>query len=108
MPSKIKLRPDDLRLVRAVLHTHVPDREVRAFGSRVHGNVKPMSDLDLCIMGDERVTPTVIDDLRTAFSESPLPIKVDLVEWATLQEGFRKIVETNSAVLQPVEGSAAF
>lgn len=99
----IKLRPDELRLVRAVLHTHVPDREVRAFGSRVQGNVKPTSDLDLCIMGDERVNPRVIDDLRTAFSESPLPIKVDVVEWATLQEGFQRIVESTSTVLQPVE-----
>jgi len=103
MPSMIKLRPDELRLVRAVLHTHVPDREVRAFGSRVQGNVKPTSDLDLCIMGDERVNPRVIDDLRTAFSESPLPIKVDVVEWATLQEGFQRIVESTSTVLQPVE-----
>ena len=97
----IKLRPDDLRLVQAVLHTHVPDREVRAFGSRVQGKVKPTSDLDLCIMGNQRVKPNVIDDLQTAFSESSLPIKVDLVEWATLQEGFRKIVESTSTVLQP-------
>ncbi len=35
MPSIIHLRPDELRLVRAILNTHIPAREVRAFGSRV-------------------------------------------------------------------------
>ena len=100
MHSKINLRPDELQLVRAILHAHVPGREIRAFGSRVQGKVKPMSDLDLCIMGDVRVNPTVIDELRTAFSESTLPMKVDLVEWAGLKSGFRGIIEYSSTVIQ--------
>lgn len=93
MPSTIKLRPDDLQLVRAILHAHTPGREVRAFGSRVVGKPKPASDLDLCIMGDDRLPPAVMERLRSAFSESPLPMKVDLVEWAGLKDGFRRIVD---------------
>ena len=100
MNSTVLLLPDELQLVRAILRTHVPHREVRVFGSRVRGKPKRMSDLDLCIMGDERMSHKVISELQTAFSESALPMKVDLVEWAVLQDGFRKIVEPTSTVIQ--------
>ncbi len=99
MHSKIVLQPDELQIVQAILRTHVPGREVRVFGSRVQGKVKPASDLDLCIMGDNRLQPTVLERLHSAFSESMLPMKVDLVEWADLKEGFRKIIETTATAI---------
>jgi len=98
----IHLRPDELRLVRAILRTYVPGREVRAFGSRVDAKVKPMSDLDLCIMGDDRLQPAALERLRSAFSESTLRMKVDLVEWADLNGSFRTIIQTTATVIQPV------
>jgi predicted nucleotidyltransferase len=100
MPSTIDLQPEQLQLVREILHAHVPGREIRAFGSRVLGTAKPTSDLDVCIMGERRVPPAVIERLRSAFSESNLPMKVDLVEWAGLSDGFRAIVERSSTVIQ--------
>lgn len=100
MPSNIHLRPDQLQLVRAILRTHVPGREVRAFGSRVRGAPKPASDLDLCIMGDRHVPAVLMERLRTAFSESRLPMKVDLVQWAGLKNGFRGMIETAGTVIQ--------
>lgn len=101
MPSPVALRPDQLRLVWAILHSSVPDREVRAFGSRVTGRHKRASDLDLCIMGDDPLPPADLERLRLAFSESSLPIRVDVVEWAALNEAFRRIVEAGSITLQP-------
>jgi predicted nucleotidyltransferase len=100
MPSTINLQPDQLQLVRAILHAHVPEREVRAFGSRVRGTAKPASDLDLCIMGGVRLAPEIMEKLRSAFSDSPLPMKVDLVEWAGLKDGFRGIIEAADTVIQ--------
>ena len=100
MHSSIALRPDQLRLVQAILHSHIPDREVRAFGSRVTGAHKQMSDLDLCIMGDDRLLPSALERLRLAFSDSALPIRVDIVEWAALRPAFRSIVAARSAAIQ--------
>ncbi len=100
MPSTIKLRPDQLQVVQAILRAHVPEREVRAFGSRVLGTPKPASDLDLCIMGDRRVPSVLMERLRMAFSESRLPMKVDLVEWVDLKNGFRGMIETAGTVIQ--------
>lgn len=90
--SKIALRTEDLALVRAILQTHIPHVEVRAFGSRVAGTPKPTSDLDLCVMTDDPIPERVLEGLRIAFAESRLPFRVDVVEWRTLSDGFREII----------------
>ena len=99
MHSSIHLRPEQLRLVQSLLHDHVPDREVRAFGSRVTGKAKPMSDLDLCIMGDEPLPPSVLDQLAAAFSDSTLPFKVDVIVWADVGDRFRAAINTATVIL---------
>ena len=61
-----------------------PQVQVFAFGSRVHGrNLKPFSDLDLCLKDEEPVPPTS-SELAADFEDSLLPFKVDLVDWATI------------------------
>lgn len=96
MTSRIDLSPEHLRLVRAILREHVPDRNVRAFGSRVTGNAKPMSDLDVCIMGEAPIGSATVARLRDAFSESLLPIRIDIVLWAGLTPAFRAKIEESS------------
>lgn len=94
------IKPVDLETVRSILHRHVAGREVRAFGSRVTGKVKPFSDLDLVVMGSEPLPASVLADLKDAFSESDLPFKVDIVDWAETQESFRKIIEAANVNVQ--------
>ena len=73
---------------------------VRAFGSRVTGKVKPFSDLDLAVMGSEPLPASILADLKDAFSESDLPFKVDIVDWAETQDNFRSIIEAAYVVVQ--------
>jgi len=89
----IDVRPEDLEKVLAILDRHVPGREVRAFGSRVAGKAKPFSDLDLAVLGAEPLSASVLADVREAFRESDLPFKVDVVDWASTRESFRRIIE---------------
>ena len=96
----IDLAPAHFAIVRDILRHHVPDREVRAFGSRVRGNARPTSDLDLVIMTDEPLDPALQADLSEAFSEAPLPFKVDVVDWAVCDEAFRAIINENSLPVQ--------
>lgn len=100
MRSPIALRTDQLRLVQAILRSQIPDREVCAFGSRITGRMKPTSDLDLCIMGADRLPPDALERLRLAFSESSLPMRVDLVEWSALNDTFRAIIHGGSFPVQ--------
>jgi len=96
MTSPIRLRPEDDQLIRSILARQMPSREVRAFGSRVTGNEKPMSDLDLCVMGDHPLPPLERARLAEAFSESSLPIKVDVVYWSDVNSRFRAVIEHTS------------
>ena len=96
----IDLRPGDLAAVLAILERHVPGREVRVFGSRVAGKAKAFSDLDLAVMGEEPVSAAVLADLREAFRESDLPFKVDVVDWATTRESFRRVIERECVVIR--------
>jgi predicted nucleotidyltransferase len=96
MTSPIRLRPEEDQLIRSILARQVPSREVRAFGSRVAGNEKPMSDLDLCVMGDSPLPPRERSQLGDAFSESSLPFKVDVVYWSDVNPRFRTVIDRTS------------
>ena len=84
---------DDASLakVRAILRQHLPAAiEVFVFGSRAHGrNLKPFSDLDLCLRGKHPVPTAWLDDLDAGFRESDLPIKVDVIDWYRTTPAFR-------------------
>ncbi len=88
----VDLRPDHWTIVRDVLRLHIPDRKVLAFGSRATWTAKDYSDLDLAILGDGILPLNIASALAAGFSESDLPFKVDLVEWASLDEAFRDII----------------
>jgi type I restriction enzyme S subunit len=97
----IAIRPGDWQIVRAILQQWIPSHEVWAFGSRVKGTAKPFSDLDLAVIGDTPLASDVFAALSEAFSESDLPWKVDIVDWARTGEAFRAIIARDKVVLQP-------
>ncbi|MFZ5699550.1 MAG: restriction endonuclease subunit S [Pseudomonadota bacterium] len=101
----LDVRPDHLRLVREILRKHVPEAEVWVFGSRAKWLARDTSDLDLCIRGDVPLSFEKMGALREAFEESDLPWKVDVVDWATTSESFRKIIDRDKV---EVQGSGAF
>lgn len=87
----LDLRPEWLMVVRRILAEHIPEAEAFAYGSRVNGTSHDGSDLDLVVRNPSdpgRPCPC-LNGLREAFSESTLPILVDIFDWATLPEEFR-------------------
>ena len=99
-PPLIDILPDHWEIVRAILQKHVPNHEVWAFGSRVKWTTKDYSDLDLCIVSDTPLRLAVLGAMNDDFSESDLPWRVDVVDWATTSESFRKIIERDKVVVQ--------
>ncbi|MBS0986471.1 nucleotidyltransferase family protein [Acetobacter thailandicus] len=92
MTGQIDITPEERAIVLRILNEIVPDREVRAFGSRVTGKAKPFSDLDLAIMGDEPLPLETRARLEEAFSDSELPWKVDVLDWTLAEIEFQKII----------------
>lgn len=95
----IDLNPHDLAEVQRILKEYAPQYEVWAFGSRVTWTAKAYSDLDLAIITDKPLSLGTLADLKNAFDESDLSIKVDLVDWATTGDAFREIIKKTAVVL---------
>ncbi len=95
----IDLPLEALETVREILRNHVPDREVRAFGSRVMGSAQKFSDLDLVVQGTEALEPAVLSALKEAFAESDLVIAVDVLDWNRLDESFQAVIREGCEVI---------
>jgi type I restriction enzyme S subunit len=106
---EIDIRPDHWGMVQGILQKHVPQFDVWAFGSRAKWTAKDHSDLDLCIKTDKPLDFKTLALMEEDFSESDLPWKVDVVDWATTSESFRKIIERDKVVVQKAgRGVTAF
>ena len=97
---QIDVAPEDYATVTAILARLLPGVEVRAFGSRVTGRIRRGSDLDLALMTDRPLSLDTRADLRDAFSESTVPFRVDILDWAETSESFRALVLENSVIIQ--------
>ena len=102
---KVDLRPDHWAIVRDALRRHVPDRKVLAFGSRATWTAKDYSDLDLAIMGGEPLSLRAVSALDEALVESDLPFRVDIVDWARIDDAFRSVIRRHGVSVQHPTGS---
>lgn len=96
----LAMTTQELNLLQKILKRYVPEFKVWAFGSRVTGTHKPFSDLDLALVGDEPLAIETRAALVEALSNSSLPYKVDLVDWASTTDSFKEIIEKQKLVIQ--------
>ena len=94
----IDITPEQRQLVCSIFATHLPDTEVWAYGSRVHWNATPSSDLDLVAFCSDK---SGLANCRDAFAESSLPFRVDLFLWDEIPENFQDSIKQEYAVLMP-------
>jgi predicted nucleotidyltransferase len=96
----IDISQDQLQTIKEILKRHVPDYEVRAFGSRFTWTAKDYSDLDLAIVGPEKLLLKELSALKTAFKESDLSFRVDVLDWRAISPEFQKVIEQGYEVIQ--------
>ena len=77
-----------------------------AFGSRARRAAWQYSDLDLAVIGEEPLSLAVSASLADDFAESDLPFKVDVIDWATTGERFRRIIKKLYVPIQEDESTA--
>lgn len=88
--TTLHLPPRYLDTVQAILHQHLPQAEVWAYGSRVYGDCHDTSDLDLVVRNPAALATACpeLADAAEAFSHSNLPIMVQIVDWARIPPAF--------------------
>jgi len=85
--------------VKAILVSYVPGAEVRVFGSRITGKAVKYSDLDLVVLGSERLPQKQYYQLQQAFQDSDLSIRVDVLDWYRLSPEFRGNINKSYEIL---------
>ena len=101
MKSKIDIQPKDLKIVLKILNQYLAQKTIIwVFGSRAKNTAKKYSDLDLAIDAGKPLPIKLIVDLEFAFEESDLPYKVDIVDWVSADEQFKKIIENDRVKLE--------
>jgi predicted nucleotidyltransferase len=105
-PGALHLPPRYLEMVRTILRQHLPQAEVWAYGSRVRGDHHDTSDLDLVARNplDLAQPLPLLGDVTEAFSESNLPLIVQIVDWARIPVEFHSEILAGYAVVQLADG----
>ncbi len=102
--TAIDVAAADLAEIRRILREHLPQCEVRAFGSRVTGKAKPWSDLDLAVAGPAVIPWNALSELTEAFQASELPFRVEVMDWWAASPAFQQVIDENYVVIQPGGG----
>lgn len=60
------------------------------FGSRMRGDHKQYSDLDLCVDAGQALDLATLSKLEESLSQSDLKYKVDISDWQRMTDDFRE------------------
>ena len=96
----IQISVQDWSEVQRVLSHEVPHLEVWAFGSRARHTAKPYSDLDLALLSAEPLSLAQLASINHAFESSDMAIRVDVVDYASTSDAFRRIICEDKVVVQ--------
>jgi predicted nucleotidyltransferase len=83
---------DYIDIVKQIVLKHIPKDNfaVFLFGSRAVGNAKPLSDIDIGILGTEPLPTLIKADLESDLEESIVPYKIDLIDFYKVDKDFKK------------------
>ena len=83
----------EYNIIKTILEQYKNKYEFYFYGSRVRGNFRPLSDLDILVKSKNNIDLNDIDNIKTLFDESTLPYVVNLSY--ELDEDFYKLIEND-------------
>ena len=99
MTSTIHISTAQRKILSALFDQYLPDVLVWAFGSRVKGNFRSDSDLDLVVFSKDTQSAAV-SELKEALDESSLPYSVDVLVWDEIGQDFQAHILEKYAVFE--------
>lgn len=66
-------------------------RQLIIFGSRVNGKASKWSDIDVGILGLEKIPSNVMSNIKEDLEEMPILYKIDVVDFASANQRFRDV-----------------
>lgn len=77
----------------------MPEYPVCAFGSRAKWLAKSYSDLDLALMTTVPLSLARMADIKEAFAESDLTVRVDVLDWAATDQKFQEMIAKDMVII---------
>ncbi|MFO1258481.1 MAG: nucleotidyltransferase domain-containing protein [Gammaproteobacteria bacterium] len=92
-----------LQTIKDIIKHYYPDATVWAYGSRVTGNCHEGSDLDLVLLepDDAQNGHARFSAMKAAFSDSNIPILIDIRLWRDLPSAFQTEIKRHYVQLLP-------
>ena len=94
MPIK-GVTENEENIIKSVLEPYKDKYNFYYYGSRVKGNFRFLSDLDIMVRGIELVNLSDINDMKDKFDKSNLPYVVNISDYHNLDEDFYKLIKTD-------------
>ena len=89
----VKIDPKDKAFVVETIRRFFPNAMILAFGSRIRGDAKPYSDLDVAIDNGEVLDYATLAQLKESFAESRLAYKIDVVDLRVADSEFFALIK---------------
>lgn len=84
---------EELKIIENILEPFKDKYGFFAYGSRVKGNFRELSDLDIMVKGKEPININDKEELKEKFDNSNLSYVVNLVDYFSLTESFYNIIK---------------
>ncbi len=85
--------------IEKTIRKHFPRCRILVFGSRLSKIHKKYSDIDISIDCAKKIDTSKLLDLKDELMESMIPIIVDICDFNSVSEEFRKIILENYEIL---------
>ena len=92
----------EMEIILSVIKKHVPNCDVLVFGSRYKLTHNDKSDLDLAIVGNSKLNIRLVSAIKEDFMESDLPFKVDVIDYHSISDSFREIIDRSNVRIYPI------
>ena len=87
------LSQNEENIIKSILQPYKDEYSFYYYGSRVKGDFRFLSDLDLMIKGNTTVQTDFINDLKDKLDKSNLSFAVNISDFYNLDEHFYKLIE---------------
>ncbi len=88
----ISVKKDEIEVIKGIVLKHLPCVKIMAFGSRVNGQAKPHSDLDIALDNNGKISGLILAQIENDFEESSLPFRVDIIDWHHISQEFKELI----------------
>ena len=84
---------EELKIIANIIAPFKDKYKFFAYGSRVKGNFRELSDLDIMIKGKNPIEVFELEEIKENFDNSNLSYVVNLVDYFSISESFYNIIK---------------